>query len=339
MKKKTSIKDIAQKCHVSVSTVSKALNNREDVSKEKKDEICKVAREMNYIPSYLVSTLKSSKRPRLIGVLLATGTGLMHEYFAKVLNSFKTTIEERGYILVLLNASDSPNRLTFAEQSQRMNLDGIFILCADFGQIEVQNLLNINIPLVTADNIVPGHISVMSNQYGDMTRLLQLIYERGHKKIAYIHGENSEVTKKRVDAYKNFLKEHNLTYRKEYLYTCPYRDTEKVEALTKIILKISDPPTCILYPDDLTAITGIFVMKENDTLVPRDISVAGYDGISMMNIVSPRLTTIRQDTISMGIQAGNHLVNKIEFPDTKTGNESIWVDGMVEPGESVRMII
>lgn len=339
MKERVSIKDIARICNVSISTVSKALNDRADVGNKKKEEIRRTARELNYIPNYMASALKSKKTMN-IGVLLSekTGTGLMHEYFAKILNSFKSTVEERGYVITLMNASSSPNRLSYIEQCRYMNFDGVFVLCADFEQEEVRNLAAAELPLVSIDHVLPGYISILSNQYGDMTRLLKLIYERGHRKIAYIHGQNNEVTRGRLEAYRNFMKEHGLPFRKEYLFTCPYRDTEKAAALTRIVISLPERPTCILYPDDLAAAAGVNVMQEMGMCVPREMSAAGYDGIQMANIVRPRLTTLRQDTVSMGIQAGNRLINRIEFPDAQAGAETVLVDGMVEPGESVAII-
>jgi DNA-binding LacI/PurR family transcriptional regulator len=339
MKEAVSLKDIAKICQVSVSTVSKALNDRADVGREKKEEIQRVAKELNYVPNFMASTLRS-KKTRNIGVLLSesTGTNLMHEHFARILNSFKDTVEERGYFISFLNANNSPNRLSFMEQCKYMNFDGVFMLCADYQKPEVKELLASNIPIAAVDHTMPKHINIASNQYGDMRRLMQLIYYRGHRKIAYIHGENNEVTAGRVSAYKTFMTEHNLPIPREYLYTCPYRDYERGSALTKAVLALPNRPTCIIYPDDLTAVGGLNMMQESGMVIPRDVSIAGYDGLNLVNIVRPRIATIRQDTVSMGIQAGNKLINRIEFPDATPVAETVTVDGMVEPGESLAVI-
>lgn len=334
-----SLQDIAKLCNVSVSTVSKAMNDRSDISKAKKEEIQKVAREMNYVPNYMASTLRS-KRTKNIGVLLseATGTGLMHEHFARILNSFKETVEERGYVITFFNISSSYNRLSFMEQWKYMNFDGVFVLCANYQMPEVKELLEADDPIVVIDHVLPKHINVASDQYGNMRRLMQLIYDRGHRKIAYIHGQNNEVTQGRVDAYSSFMKEHKLSMPKEYLYTCPYRDYERGSALTKAVLALPNRPTCIIYPDDYTAVGGLNMMQESGMVIPRDISIAGFDGLNIVNIVRPRITTIRQDTVSMGIQAGNKLINRIEFPSEHKGAETVVVDGTAEPGESVAVI-
>lgn len=339
MKENVSLKDIARLCNVSVSTVSKALNDRNDISTEKKEEIQRVARELNYVPNYMASTLKS-KRTRNIGVLLSekTGTGLMHEHFARILNSFKETVEDRGYIITFLNASNSPTRLSFMEQAKYMNFDGVFVLCADYSSPEIRELFATDMPIVVVDHDLPKHINVASNHYGDMRRMMQFIYDRGHRKIAFIHGGMSEVTQGRIDAYRSFMKEHHLPIYKEYVYNCPYRDYERGSALTKAVLALPNRPTCILYPDDLVAVGGLNMMQEAGLSIPKDMSIVGYDGINFVNIVRPRITTIRQDTVSMGIQAGNKLINRIEFPEEQNKPETVVVDGMVEPGESVAVI-
>lgn len=339
MKDNVSLKDIARICNVSISTVSKALNDRNDIGSEKKEEIQRVARELNYVPNYMASTLKS-KRTRNIGVLFSekTGTGLTHEHFAKILNSFKETVEERGYTITFINVSNSPSRLSFMEQVKYMNFDGVFVACADYSAEEVKELFATDMPIVVVDHVLPKHINVASNQYGDMRRMMQFVYDRGHRRIAYIHGGMSEVTTGRLEAYKSFMKEHQLPIYKEYLYTCPYRDYERGSALTKAVLALPKRPTCILYPDDLVAIGGLNMMQEAGMSIPRDMSIVGYDGISVVNVVRPRLTTIRQDTVSMGIQAGNKLISRIEFPEEQNKPETVMVDGMVEPGESVAVI-
>lgn len=339
MGESVSLKDIAKACNVSVSTVSKAMNDRADVSSAKKEEIRRVAREMNYVPNYMASALKN-QYTRNIGVILAeeAGQGLTHEHFAKILNSFKDTVEERGYVITFLNTSNSPSRFSYMKQCQYMKYDGVLVVCADFHQKELDELLSSNIPVVVIDHTLKKHVNIASNQYGDMRRLMQFVFDRGHRKIAYIHGKNSEVTRGRLSAYLDFMNEHHLRVPKEYVYTCPYRDVERANALTKAVLALPNRPTCILYPDDLTAISGLGVMQEMGVRVPEDISIAGYDGISIAGIVRPRLTTIRQDTVSIGIQAGNKLINRIEFPGIGIDGETVTVDSMVEPGESVGVV-
>ena len=292
MKENISLKEIAGICKVSVSTVSKAMNDRNDISAEKKEEIRRVAREMHYVPNYMASVLKS-KRTGAIGVLLAGKTGgLTDEHFARILNSFRETVEDRGYIVTFLNSGSSPERHSLSEQCRYMKFDGVFVAYADYAMQEVQELLASDVPIVTIDHAVSGHLNVASDHYGDMKRMLQFVFDRGHRKIACIHGGAGDVTRGRLEAYRSFMKEHLLPVCGAYMYTCPYRDCERAAALTRAVLALPDRPTCILYPDDLTAVGGMRVMREAGLHIPDDLSVVGYDGVSAAGMVTPRLTTL-----------------------------------------------
>jgi len=339
MKENVSMKDIARMCNVAVSTVSKAMNDRSDISPDKKEEIQRVAREMGYVPNYMATTLKS-KKTHNIGVLLSeeTGTGLLHEHFTRILNSFKTTVEERGYTITFINISKVAERRSYLEQCKYMNFDGVFILCADYENKETMDLLNSKLPLVAVDYDTERHVNISSNHYKDMMNMMNFIYERGHRKIAFIHGEMSHVTEQRLKAYNDFLDEKGIKLNRDYVYTCAYHDHEKGISLTKALLNLNDPPTCIMYPDDMVAVGGLNMLQIMGKQVPSDVSIAGYDGINIVGIVKPHITTIRQDTASMGIQAGNKLISRMEHPEENGKPECIIVDGMLDHGESVGIV-
>ncbi len=333
------MKDIAKICNVAVSTVSKAMNDRSDISPDKKEEIQRVARELGYVPNYMAATLKS-KKTHNIGVLLSedTGMGLLHEHFTRILNSFKTTVEERGYTITFINISKVADRLSYLEQCKYMNFDGVFILCADFNADETKELLASRLPLVTIDYDCERHVNIASNHYDDMLKLMEFVYMRGHRKIAYIHGEMSPVTELRLKAYNDYLMSKNIEVNREYIYTCPYHDHQKGISLTKAMFNLKEPPTCILYPDDLVAVGGLNMLQIMGKQVPGDISIAGYDGVNIVGVVKPHITTIRQDTTSMGIQAGNKLIDRMEHPEENGKTDVIVVDGMLEHGESVGVV-
>ena len=99
----------------------------------------------------------------------------------------------------------------------------------------------------------------------------------GHKKIAYIHGQQNSVTKVRLASFYRTMEEHELSVPDEYVPEAPYLEAEASAEVTKKLLALKNPPTCILYPDDYTAIGGIAVIREAGLSIPSDISVAGYD--------------------------------------------------------------
>ena len=193
------------------------------------------------------------------------------------------------------------------------------------------------IPVVTVDHIFDGRISIVSNNVQGMETLVSYVYERGHRKIAYIYGDDSSVTRSRVNTFYRVLHREGIRVPDEYMIRSPYRDADGAAAATGILLDLPDPPTCILYPDDCAALGGINEIRERGLRIPKDISVAGYDGITIARILEPRLTTICQDTDAMGRLAAEKLIELIESPRTAQADKYT-VDGILFQGGSVGSI-
>ena len=135
-----SMKEIAKKCNVSVASVSKALNGYSDISEETRKMILKTASEMGYLPNSSARTLKT-KRSYNIGVMFVdeAASGLTHDYFNHVLESFKRTAEERGYDITFTSGRISGQKLSYYEHCRYRGVDGVVIACVDFYADEVQN--------------------------------------------------------------------------------------------------------------------------------------------------------------------------------------------------------
>ena len=331
-----SMKDIATKCNVSVATVSKALNDRNDVGEETRELIKRTAKEMGYSPNSLARALRTN-RSYNIGVLFVDEgrSGLTHDYFANVLDSFKATIEDHGYDLTFINCSKKREpRLSYLEHSRYRGYDGVVIACIDFTDPEVIELANSDIPLVTIDYMFNNHSGVVSNNFAGMTELMKYIVSKGHRKIAYVCGEDTAVTRNRLAAFYKVLEENHIEIPDDYVMHGAYRSINRTEKFTDALLDRPDRPTCILYSDDYSAMGGINSVRRHGLSVPEDISIAGYDGITLAAKLQPSLTTIRQDTQAIGEHAAIKLLNLIEHPRTEA-LEQIVVDGTLVPGKSV----
>ncbi len=340
----TSMKDISKVCGVSVATVSKALNDHSDIGEETKQYIKRVAKEMGYSPNFAARALKTNKTHG-IGVLFVDDarSGLTHDYFASVLDSFKRMAEKCGYDITFINSSKNrAGSMSYLEHSRYRRFDGVAIACIDFGDPEVMELLQSEIPVVTIDYVFNNHIAVISDNVSGMRDLTEYIHRRGHTKIAYIHGassgSSSAVTTSRLTSFYSTMEQLGLEIPDEYVREAPYRDTVRSYQLTNELLSLSDPPTCIIYPDDLAAFGGINAIRERGLRIPEDISVAGYDGIRAAGHLQPRLTTIQQDTEQIGCAAARELISLIERPKSKI-IEQITIQGKLVEGESVATIL
>lgn len=332
-----SMKDIAAACGVSVATVSKALNDHSDIGEETKQHIKEVAREMGYSPNSLARALKTN-RTYNIGVLFVdeAQSGLTHDYFSHVLDNFKRTVEAKGYDITFLNKGR--NHLSYLEHCRYRGFDGVMIACVDFYDPQVTELVRSNIPLVTIDHMFNNRISVMSDNVGGMRQLLEYVYSKGHRKIAYIHGLDSAVTRERLASFYNTAEALGLEIPDEYIKEAPYRDSWGTGERTKELLALKNPPTCILYPDDFASLGGLNAIAELGLRVPEDVSVVGYDGIRISRHLSPKLTTLKQDTRSIGVKAAEKLISLIEHPKS-TILETVVIKGEVFEGGTVRNLL
>lgn len=333
-----SMKDISKICNVSVATVSKALNNHSDIAESTKEYIRQTAKEMGYFPNSSARALKTN-RTYNIGVLFVdeAQSGLTHDYFSHVLDSFKVTAESKGYDITFINCNVTHKKMSYYEHSKYRGVDGVVIACVNFYDPDVMELIHSDLPVVTIDHVFDNRIAIVSDNIKGMKELITFIYEQGHRKIAYIHGADSSVTQNRLGSFYKTLHEFGIQIPDEYVKSGIYRDPHTSAKLTYELLDLKVRPTCILYPDDYSCLGGINAIKERGLSIPEDISVAGYDGIHIAQVLEPKLTTLKQDTRALGKRAAEKLINLIENPKISL-IEKVVIEGKVLSGNSVGKI-
>lgn len=333
-----SIKDISIRCGVSVATVSKALNDHSDISDATKESIRKVAREMGYFPNSFARALKTN-RTYNIGVLFVdeAQSGLTHEYFANVLDSFKVEAESHGYDITFINKHMGLKKMSYYEHSKYRGVDGVVIACINFSDPDVLELINGDLPVVTIDHVFDNRTAIISDNVKGMRDLISYIYEMGHRKIAYIHGADSSVTQNRVGSFYKTLSEFGVKIPDYYVKSGIYHDTSTTYCLTKELLLLKDRPTCIIFPDDFSCIGGINAIKDFGLSIPDDISIAGYDGVLLSQVLNPKLTSLQQDTKALGRLAAEKLIELIENPKASI-IERVVVEGRLLYGDSVKKL-
>ena len=332
-----SMKDISAACGVSVATVSKALNDHRDIGEKTKERIRQTAKEMGYFPNSAAQALKTN-RTYNIGVLFVdeARSGLTHDYFSYVLDSFKRTAEEYGYDITFINCSKSDrNRMSYLEHAKHRGVDGVVVACIDFHDPEIMELVRSDIPVVTIDYIFNNRMAVVSDNVNGMNQLLTYVYDKGHRRIAYIHGADSAVTQSRLTSFYKTAKDLGLEIPEEYILEAAYRNTKETFKRTLELLDLPQPPTCILYPDDFASYGGMNAIQARGLRIPEDISVVGYDGIPAARHIEPKLTTLKQDTERIGSEAARSLISLIEEPKS-TPIQVIMIGGRVLEGHSVK---
>ena len=333
-----SMKEIAKQCNVSVATVSKALNGYSDIGEETKNYILRTASEMGYLPNSSARALKT-KRTFNLGVLFVdeARSGLTHDYFNRVLESFKSTAEAKGYDITFTSGNVSGKRMTYLEHCHYRSVDGVVIACVNFYDPQVVELVNSDVPVVTIDHVFNNRMAVLSDNVAGLKALVKQAWACGHRRIAFIHGEKTSVTENRIAGFYQACEELGLEIPEEYVRDGVYHDVERCAEETRALLALPQRPTCIIFPDDFSALGGYNALAEAGLSIPDDISVMGYDGIYLSRVVNPSLVTYQQNTAALGQTAADKLIELIEHPRV-TLPEQLRVSGRLLSGGSVRSL-
>ena len=190
-------------------------------------KVREAARQIGYMPNSAARALKTNRTYNL-GVLFVdeAQSGLTHEFFAAVLDSFKRHAEGRGYDITFINHNIGHGHSSYLEHCRYRGVDGVIAACIKFDDPEVIELANSNLPIVTVDHVFNNRAAVLSDNTDGVHKLVDQLAALGHERIAYIHGENhSAVTQKRLVGFYRACAAHGITgagrlHRAEHLPRC-----------------------------------------------------------------------------------------------------------------------
>jgi LacI family transcriptional regulator len=332
------IKDIAEKCEVSIATVSKALNRSHEISEKTTQHVIRVANELGYIANSNARSLKTNRSYNL-GLLYVdkSESGLEHEYFSVILNGIKKEAERLGYDVTFISNKIGNSRNSYLSHSRYRGCDGVILVSANFNDPEVIHLVESDMPTVTIDHLYNNRTAILSDNAKGLGEIVNYLYEQGHRKIAFIHGEDTTVTKERMASFHKACQNLNLTIPEHYIKEALYHIPKYSGLATRELLKLKDRPTVIIYPDDYSFMGGLTEIEKHKLKIPEDISVVGYDGIYLSRILRPILTTYVQDSEEIGKKASLKLIEMIEKPKTFIA-EQIIINGHLQIGQTVKKI-
>lgn len=285
------IEKIAELTNVSKSTVSKALNDRPDVSSATKHKIREVAKQYNFIPNAAGKSLKS-KITKNVGVIFTREKHPLsnNPFFSRILEGIEAELAINNYNLVLnIIQENAANELPRMIREKRV--DGL-ILIGIFNDEFIEGVLESQIHVVQVDpkRDIPNFSQVfIDNEHGAFLATQYLI-NHGHRRIGFVSGELKRLSfQQRLDGYLKALEHYNLKPDNR-LIQCGgiedgYHQVEKIVA--------NDPPTAIFVANDLNALMGYNAIHDAGLRIPEDISVIGFDDIWSAKVAKPPLTTIR----------------------------------------------
>lgn len=316
MENKTiTIKDVAKRAGVSVSTVSRALNNYCDISTETRENIKRIAEEMGYKPNIAAKSLSSSKSFRL-GLLVEDyeAGGKLNPLVFEILMGFKISASKQGYETVLLSTtSDMQKSQNLTKLFAEKQLDGAFIMGLKLTDEYYKELNSIKYPCILQDihiqNPMVGCIGIdnIKGAYMAVEHLIKL----GHRRIGFINGHGDAfVSYERLDGYYLALNRNGIPIDNSLIADGGFDDKIAEEAAGRLMREHRDM-TAIFCASDLMAIGAVSSLNSLGYTVPDDISVVGFDDLYITQFLTPKLTTIRQDRGKIGTAAANILISMV----------------------------
>jgi LacI family transcriptional regulator len=304
------IKDVAEQAGVSIATVSRALNDKGDVSGETRERVREVAREVGYSPDRAARSL-ATQQTGLVAVVVGGNTGLrdlLLLFFGKVLGAISQRFSQSGYDPLLLQPGDAGSEHRF---------DAAILIGVDGDDPLVAELASQDVPLVGVDTrCSSGRAAYVGSAHADGIRLaLAHFYALGHRRIAHLTGAtNTLAGRERLEAFRResgalgLDVSEELIRRSDFTSASGYRET-------CALLALAERPSAIVAASDIMALAALQAIRDAGLQPGRDLAVCGFDDLEAAALAYPPLTTIRQDRMELGTLAAARAIELIEDPD------------------------
>jgi LacI family transcriptional regulator len=316
-KRKISIEDIARKAGVSHSTVSRALRDSSLISSKVREEIKKLAQEMNYVPNAIAQSLQN-QRTYTVGVVV---TSIADPFFGELVEGIEQVARDAG-LNVLLSAShgDFEQEIAAIENFHYRRVDGILIADSRISKQYTQQLTQFTVPTVlinieTEAHSKTFHSVAIDDRLGGILAVKHLI-ELGHTDIGYLGvGDGSKAAQQRLEGYQMAFTQAGLPQNPDWeaIFNKEYTTINDIDIGQKMLSQLVEAGvTGIFCYNDMVAVGALLACKELNISVPEDLSLVGFDNIALTNYVTPPLTTISQRMVEMGNAAMTMLLELLQ---------------------------
>lgn len=309
------IKDISKLTGFSVTTVSRALNNHDDVSQETKKKIQSMAKKVGYSPNVLAKSLVN-RNSNTFGFITSnfSSTSVLDSFSFKLFMLCVNIANENGYEIVLIHSNTHMHRSkNFSQIISERNLSGAIIQGFNTDDPICDEARESDVPVVFID--IEEESDTTTYVSSDINQAVEVgfayLFEKGHKKIAFIEGANqSRITKRWQREIDGYYSQHANQFEELVILEGGY----KLDLTKKVIQNYYEQnrtnyPTALFAASDVMAIGAMEGLRDCQLEIPTDVSVLGYDGINFSAHLNPALTTIGQDYQKIASSAINALLD------------------------------
>jgi DNA-binding LacI/PurR family transcriptional regulator len=316
---RVTIKDIARELSISPSTVSRALRNHPDISRETKKRVKSTAKRLDYFPDSLAQGLKG-RRTNTIGIIVPE---IKHHFFSSAISGIEEVTYKSDFTIMVCQSNENYKR-------ERLNLKalvsnqiaGLLVSISqtttDVSHFDI--LKKRGIPVVFFDRINENitESKVIVDDYEGAYKAVSHLIERGYKRIAHIAGPDSiSIGRNRFDGYKNALTDNGRSFEEQLVIRGGFKQQDGIDAMKKL-LNTKPRPDAVFAVNDPVAIGAFSIIKENNIKIPSQIALVGFSNNPISALIDPALTTVEQSSYEIGKTAATLLLKQI-----KDGSKSI----------------
>lgn len=312
---KVTIVQIAQLAGVSVSTVSRVINNKGLVNQATRERVQAVIDRMNYTPNKLAQGLVNSQS-LTIGLIIPNIT---NPFNAALIQGVEAVLTRHGYSMFLyISHADEEKENGYLMDLYERRAEGVIQVSSYEHNVPLLKKLNDNsMPVVCVQSKVEGIDCIGTWDYDSMFASTERLIELGHRKIAFLSYDH-RATPLRFQAYVDAHKKHGIPLVPEYMMQGRWDDTHESPGalLAMDLLNLPTPPTAIQAVNDYLAFGAYRAIYEKGLRIPQDISVTGFDDLPLSALLTPPMTTVSQPALELGQIAANKVLGRINGSDT-----------------------
>lgn len=309
----TTIDDVAKRAGVSISTVSRVINQTTPVSQEIVSRVQAAMMELHYVPRTAARNL-ASRKTNTLGLML---TEIQGDFFVPMLSGIEAVASEAGFDLLI---STSGRRQARPRKEMLLsvgvhNADGLLVFANSLSEADLAHCYNVGLPMVLIYQSPPASLEIpyvtIENKAASRNLVNHLIEVHGRRRIAFLRGpERNDDSYWREIGYREALAAHQIPFDPDLMAQGDF-DRKLVEAAVKKMLAAGIAIDAFFSGDDEGAIAVLDVLKEAGRRVPEEIAVVGFDDLRLSAYLTPPLTTVRAPTEKVGYKAAQQLVKLI----------------------------
>ncbi len=314
---KVTIKDVAAYTGLSITTVSRYLNNNYPVSKQAKSKIEQAIQVLGYKPNLVARSLKN-RNTGIIGLVVAD---IANRFFMNVAKGLEKVISEEGYQIIFASSDgmvEKEHKILSLFEERR--IDGLVIASSDTEAEIMNGLADRGMPIVAVDRWISGlHAqAVLEENENAAYRLVKRLIENGHVKIAF-NNVNLSLTagRERYLGARKAMKEHGLSICSTWVSDGKFSREESIEWIRSIFLDKQNRPTAVFCANNIMAEGTLIALKELGIKVPEDVSLVSFGEISMQRMIDPIIEAITQNPYEMGVAAGQLMLERLKNREQK----------------------